>query len=155
MWTATRNCYGYAIRLMPLQWQTDRFIRTASCGGGSLASSNINLFRANYFCFFRLNLLGQRKLPIVFPLSGMSCLSPLSSQCVSPYALNVSTARKALTVTLLSFPCIYTWCFCKTSEVLVLRILCSEAKACLLSKPAKMKKKFFWHPSQIGRAMSL
>ena len=47
--------------------------------------------------FLRLNLLGQRKLPMVFPLSGMLCLWPLSSQCASPNALNVNAACQALT----------------------------------------------------------
>jgi len=31
------------------------------------------------FVLFRLNQLGQRKLPIVFPLSGMLCLWPCSA----------------------------------------------------------------------------
>jgi len=50
------------------------------------------------FVLLRLNLLGQRKLPIVFPLSGMLCLWPLSSQCAS-YTLKGSAARQTLTET--------------------------------------------------------
>jgi len=49
------------------------------------------------FVLLRLKLLRLRKLPIVFPLSGILCLWPLSSQCASPNALNVSAARQALT----------------------------------------------------------
>jgi len=37
--------------------------------------------------------------------------------------------------------------------MLVFRIICLETQACTLSKPAKIKKNFFWHPSQIWRAM--
>jgi len=49
------------------------------------------------FVLLRLNQLGQKKLPVVFPLSGMLCLWPLSSQCASPYTLNVSTELQAFT----------------------------------------------------------
>jgi len=58
---------------------------------------NFVLGRGEAFVLFCLKLLGQRKLPIVFPLSGMLCLWPLSSQCASPYAHSVSAARQELT----------------------------------------------------------
>jgi len=50
-----------------------------SRGGQTVAGephAALRTFVCGSFVLLRLNLLGQRKLPIVFPLSGMLCLWP-------------------------------------------------------------------------------
>ena len=109
-WTAWPDGSGRWDNWMAVQRLPRDVVRSSSGFNNSLKRRTgiewkNNLYRkANgaFYVLLRLKQLGQWKLPIVFPLPGMLCLWPLSSQCAS-YVLNVSAARQTLAYTT-SFP---------------------------------------------------